>query len=94
MLAEPNNQSVLQNPDNLVVSPFEDLFLCEDGGGTDYVRGVTPEGQLYDFARNALNDRELAGSTFSADGQTFFVNIQDPGLTFAIWGPWGRKARA
>ncbi|PSO87417.1 MAG: phosphatase [Cyanobacteria bacterium QH_9_48_43] len=94
LLAEPNNQSVLQNPDNLVVSPFEDLFLCEDGGGTDYVRGVTPEGQLYDFARNALNDREFAGSTFSADGQTFFVNIQDPGLTFAIWGPWGRKARA
>jgi secreted PhoX family phosphatase len=31
---------------------------------------------------------EWAGATFSPDGQTLFVNIQTPGVTFAIKGPW------
>jgi secreted PhoX family phosphatase len=34
---------------------------------------------------------EFAGATFSPDGGTLFVNIQSSkGITFAIWGPWGR----
>jgi secreted PhoX family phosphatase len=34
---------------------------------------------------------EFAGSTFSPDGSTLFVNIQaSAGMTFAIWGPWAR----
>ena len=34
---------------------------------------------------------EFAGATFSPDGHTLFVNIQaSQGMTFAIWGPWGR----
>ncbi len=32
--------------------------------------------------------REWAGATFSPDGQWLFVNIQTPGLTLAITGPW------
>jgi uncharacterized protein len=37
---------------------------------------------------NRTND-EFAGSTFSPDGQTLYVNIQaSNGMTFAIWGPW------
>ena len=31
---------------------------------------------------------EWAGPTFSPDGKTLFVNIQTPGITFAITGPW------
>ena len=31
---------------------------------------------------------EWAGATFSPDGKTLFVNIQSPGVTFAITGPW------
>jgi secreted PhoX family phosphatase len=31
---------------------------------------------------------EWAGATFSADGKWLFVNIQSPGITFAITGPW------
>ena len=31
---------------------------------------------------------EWAGATFSPDGKTLFVNIQTPGVTFAITGPW------
>jgi uncharacterized protein len=31
---------------------------------------------------------EFCGATFSPDGDVLFVNIQAPGITFAIEGPW------
>jgi uncharacterized protein len=88
LFVEPNNQNALDGPDNIVVSPLGDLFICEDGEAEQFVVGITPQGELYDFARNAINDSEFAGACFSPDGRTMFVNIQDPGITFAIWGPW------
>ena len=33
---------------------------------------------------------EFAGATFSPRGRELFVNIQSPGITFAITGPWKR----
>ncbi|MBD2062733.1 PhoX family protein [Funiculus sociatus GB2-A5] len=90
LFVEPNNENVLEGPDNIVVAPFGDLILCEDGDDEQFVVGVTQKGELYQFARNAINDREFAGACFSPDGQTMFVNIQTPGITFAIWGPWAR----
>ena len=33
-------------------------------------------------------DSEFAGACWSPDGRTLFVNIQTPGITFAITGPW------
>ncbi|HEX9706995.1 MAG TPA: alkaline phosphatase PhoX [Steroidobacteraceae bacterium] len=33
---------------------------------------------------------EWAGVCFDPDGDVLFVNIQRPGITFAIWGPWER----
>ena len=44
------------------------------------------------FARNARDETEFTGATFSADGETLFVNIQEPGITFAITGPWAGSA--
>lgn len=88
LFVEPNEQSVLENPDNVTVSRHGDLFMCEDGDGTNHIVGVTPQGKLYQFARNATNDSEFAGVCFSPDGKTMFLNIQNPGITFAIWGPW------
>jgi len=35
-------------------------------------------------------DKEFAGATFSPRGRVLFVNIQTPGITFAIQGPWER----
>jgi len=32
---------------------------------------------------------EFAGACFSPDGRVLFVNIQTPGITLAISGPWG-----
>jgi secreted PhoX family phosphatase len=96
LIFESTDPAVLDHPDNLCVSPRGGLVICEDGGdGDNYVRGLTPEGAIFDFARNEVpgfESTEFAGSCFSPDGQTLFVNIQVPGLTFAIWGPWERGA--
>ncbi len=92
---------LLDEPDNVVVTPFGDLILCEDGGGEQFLVGLTKKGELYHFAKNVafanstnaafkdqFADNEFAGACFSPDGKTMFVNIQTPGITFAIWGPW------
>ena len=88
LFIEPNDGDLVDNADTLTVSPFGDLIVCEDGGGGNNLVGVTPEGQLYRFAHNAMNTSEFAGVTFSPDGQVLFVNIQHPGNTFVIYGPW------
>lgn len=90
LLFESPSADVLDAPDNICVSPRGGLAICEDGDGTQFVRGLTPDGRIFSFAQNVLNDSEFAGSCFSPDGQTLFVNIQTPGLTLAIWGPWER----
>jgi secreted PhoX family phosphatase len=96
--------SVLDSPDNITVSPNGGLVLCEDGGGTQWMRGLTQSGEIFDFALNILNDAEFAGACFGF-ADTLFVNLQgsttgsptDPGVrgsgvTIAIWGPWSRGA--
>ena len=88
LVFESTDPELLEKPDNITVSPRGGLLLCEDGGGTDFLRGVNPEGQIFDFARNDISNSELAGATYSPDGDTLFVNIQTPGITFAITGPF------
>jgi secreted PhoX family phosphatase len=92
LVFESEDADLLEKPDNITVSPRGGLLLCEDGGGTDFLRGVNPEGQIFDFARNDLNNAELAGATYSPGGDTLFVNIQSPGITFAITGPFEKGA--
>lgn len=88
---------VLDLPDNVTTSKRGTLIVCEDSSGDNYLRGLTRQGRLWDIALNRLTDDEgnprygdeFAGSTFSPDGSTLFVNIQaSAGMTFAIWGPW------
>lgn len=100
---------VLNNPDNMCVSPRGGLVLCEDGSDTEYVQGLTPEGEIFRFAANTVDLRggtagknvpaadhrgsEWAGSVFEPKkGKWLFVNVQIPGITFAITGPWVRGA--
>jgi uncharacterized protein len=86
---------ILDRPDNICVTPRGGLIVCEDGSGEQYLRGLTAEGRIFDFAKNTVpgfERMEFAGATFSPDGETLFVNIQTPGITFAIWGPWRRGA--
>jgi uncharacterized protein len=35
-------------------------------------------------------DAEFCGACFDPSGRVLFVNIQSPGITFAVWGPWAR----
>jgi secreted PhoX family phosphatase len=90
LLVESPSRDVLDSPDNLTVSPGGGLILCEDALATCFLRGVTRQGTVFDLARNDLNTSEFAGATFSPDGQTLFVNLQVPGITFAITGPFDR----
>jgi secreted PhoX family phosphatase len=88
LFVEPNDGAIVDNADNLTVSPWGDLVVCEDGPEQQFLVGVTPAGQLYQLARNALNKSEFAGAVFAPDGETLYVNIQNPGVTLAIQGPW------
>ncbi len=88
---ESDSENLLNMCDNLTVAPWGDLIVCEDSGGRDQVRGVARDGTVYDLARNALNENEFCGACFAPDHSVLFVNIQDPGLTFAIEGPWANR---
>jgi uncharacterized protein len=90
LLLEPNDSTVCNNADNLTVAPFGDLVVCEDGEKVNGLFGVTPAGKTYRIAVNRSNSSELAGAAFSPDGTVLFVNIQNPGVTLAIHGPWRR----
>lgn len=88
LFIEPNDSALLEAADNLTVAPWGDLMVCEDHSGMEIrIIGVTPEGKTYTFASNHLQT-EFAGSTFSPDGSTLFVNLQHSGMTLAITGPW------
>lgn len=91
LFLEGESREQMDSPDNLEVTPWGDVWLAEDGDDGNRLIGFTPGGEMYTFARNRLNDSEFAGPTFSPDGKTFFLNIQDPGHTFAIWGPFKRR---
>ena len=99
LIFESPSKKVLENPDDITVSPRGGIVLCEDGGGIDHLRGLTKAGEIFDFAKNNLNRSEWCGACFSPQGRTLFVNIQGSnraqqvpsgvkGMTFAIWGPW------
>jgi secreted PhoX family phosphatase len=90
---ESSDENDMKAPDNAVVAPWGDLLFVEDASDGNRVMGVTPDGELYAFAFNRLNDSELAGPCFAPDGHTMFLNMQSPGKTFAVWGPFaGRSA--
>jgi uncharacterized protein len=85
-----NGGFVVAAPDNITVGPDGRVYLCEDGSGLEKVVGVTRDGELFEVAHNLYNDSEFAGSCFSDDGRFMFLNIQSPGLTCVIRGPWRR----
>jgi secreted PhoX family phosphatase len=73
--------------------------------GGERLIGLTVHGEAFTFAQNNMvltsdynsvvkagdyRQSEWAGACFSPDGKWLFVNIQTPGVTFAITGPWSR----
>jgi secreted PhoX family phosphatase len=87
LFAEPNDREILKNCDNLAVAPWGDVVLCEDHKHP-FLVGITPQGEYYKLAENVGYESEFAGGVFSVSGKTYFVNIQGPGITVAITGPW------
>ncbi|MFI5896357.1 alkaline phosphatase PhoX [Actinoplanes sp. NPDC051513] len=84
-------------PDNVTVTPWGSLVLAEDGVRASHVLSSVPGGPTYAIARNQITNgtsngvptySEFTGPTFSPDGKVLFVNIQVPGITLAITGPW------
>ncbi len=88
LFVEPNDINKLNMGDNITLASWGDLIVCEDGGGNNFLRSIDPDGNISSLAKNALSSSEFTGATFSPDGSTLFVNIQTPGLTLAITGPW------
>jgi uncharacterized protein len=101
LLFQSPGASVLNAPDNICVSPRGGLVLCEDGNGEEFMHGLTVQGEIFPFAKNTVilngerngfvgnfSGSEWAGACFSPDGHWLFANLQNPGITFAISGPW------
>jgi hypothetical protein len=90
LLYETANRGVLDAPDNVAVSPRGGILLCEDGYPRNFLRGLTADGRIFDFARNLVDgDSEFSGPAYTPDGRWLVVAIQRPGITVAITGPWG-----
>lgn len=82
----------LDGPDNITVSPYGGVIVAEDGGGKQHLFGIATDNDTYPIARNRVSNSELTGVTFSPDGHTLFACIQEPGIVFAITGPWRRRS--
>lgn len=101
LVFESPDPAVLDYPDNLVPSPRGGLVICEDSDQpVQRLYGMTAAGGLFEFAGNNVRldgsqgfagdfrDSEWAGACFSPDGKWLFANVQAPGFTVAITGPW------
>jgi secreted PhoX family phosphatase len=102
LVFESTGATQLSMPDNVTVSPRGGLVLCENGNApTAHVHGLTRDGHIFRFARNNVRltgerngltgdfrRQEFAGATFSPDGRWLFFNVQVPGITCAVTGPW------
>ena len=99
LIYETPGADVLDSPDNITVSPRGGVVLCEDGDvKPQRLHGLTPGGVLFPLAENNVvsvetfpgdhTAEEWAGATFDSRGEWLFANIQTPGVTFAITGPW------
>lgn len=115
LVYEVFNSDILRSPDNLVVHKKSGTtIICEDGGSSPRLIGLTTKRDVFTFAENIVNlsaadldvidsvypgvkdnfcrspgdftGSEWAGAVFYDDW--LFVNIQTPGITFAITGPW------
>jgi secreted PhoX family phosphatase len=92
LFVESLDEKAMNMADNLTVAPWGHLIVCEDNYSAairNHLKGVTPDGKLYTLGRNVFQgNSELCGCVFSPDGEVLFVNIQYPGVTLAITGPW------
>jgi uncharacterized protein len=76
LLFESPGVDMLDQPDNMCVSPRGGIVVAEDGDTGQFLRGLSADGtQIFDFAKNIRNAFEFSGVCFSPDGSTMFANI-------------------
>ena len=89
---DQNKDTAVDGPDNITVSPYGGLIIAEDGDGANHLLAATPLGTTFAIARTEQTFKggapEFTGPNFSPDRRTLFANVQEPGTTFAIRGPW------
>jgi hypothetical protein len=109
LVFESTDPSVFDEGDNICASPRRTgLLIAEDGdgedvdGGTNGLRGLSLDGDIFPFAKNTtpldlepfgepgIGRSEYAGVQFSPFGRWLFCHLQYPGTTYAITGPWER----
>jgi hypothetical protein len=77
-------------PDGSLINVAENLVGVQlhyiEASGKIYDPTVPDDGAS---AGDGIGHAEFAGPRFSPDGKWLFVNIQVPGITAAITGPWG-----
>jgi uncharacterized protein len=105
LIYESTSALTLENPDNVVIVPNTgDIFLQEDSSGTQFVRGLTRDGEIYDFCQTGTSTSEFCGGCFDPDGQTLYLNQQGTtgtlpfgpsgrqSTTYAIYGPFEKRS--
>ena len=66
LLCQADDHTVLNNPDNITLSPWGGVFLAEDShDAPNCIRVLKHDGSLHPFACNALNEgRQVPGFVF------------------------------
>lgn len=103
LLYESPGRHVLDSPDNIVMMTNGALLLCEDGESPTRLSMLTPAGTVAIVAENNIVLDGVKG--FRGDyrggewcgvcqvGDWVFANLQSPGVTLAITGPWDELAK-
>ena len=104
LIYESTSVTTMQNPDNIVIVPKTgDIFLQEDGSGEQFVRGLTRDGEIYDFCKTETSQfgvlRRLLRPGWpdvvpQSAGEHGDAAVRPPGRagdTYAIFGPFEKR---
>jgi len=96
LLARPDNLTASPGSGTLLCEdhsfnrpgdPFAPLpWERQSGSGRNqvhYLKGLSERGEIFDFAANALDNKEWAGACFSPDGRFLFANTQGATSSFS-----------
>jgi secreted PhoX family phosphatase len=91
--AGTDKEVVLGEPDNIAMTSFGDLLVCEDQGEDQQVVLITPDGVIAPILRlTGQSGSELAGVAMNPAGDRMYVSSQrgagGVGITYEISGPF------
>lgn len=97
LMYEVSDRSLMDYPDNIGEGPGGGMVVCEDSKLRQHMKlnWLGRDGRVRTIAENHTSVKgvdfgasEWAGCCVSPDGRWLFANIQRPGFTVAITGPW------